>query len=70
MENVHVEQRGRAAKGNRLGVTGTPPQSCSPTVMDCDASELVVLRRDDIDFSTSKVHVRRVKGGTASVHPL
>jgi integrase len=34
------------------------------------ASELVALRWDDIDFSTSKLHVRRAKGGTASVHPL
>jgi type 1 fimbriae regulatory protein FimE len=34
------------------------------------ASELVALRWDDIDFRTGKLHVRRVKGGTASVHPL
>src|SRR5262249_18056942 len=34
------------------------------------ASELVALRWDDIDFRTSKLHVRRAKGGTASVHPL
>ena len=30
------------------------------------ASELVA----DIDFRTSKLHVRRAEGGTASVHPL
>jgi len=34
------------------------------------ASELVALRWDDIDFSTAKLHIRRAKGGTASVHPL
>src|SRR5215510_16236569 len=34
------------------------------------ASELVGLRWDDIDFRTSKLHVRRAKGGAASVHPL
>jgi integrase len=34
------------------------------------ASELVALRWDDIDFRTGKLHVRRAKGGTASVHPL
>jgi integrase len=34
------------------------------------ASELVALRWDDIDFQTGKLHVRRVKGGVASVHPL
>src|SRR5262249_9236172 len=34
------------------------------------ASELVALRWDDIDFPTGKLHVRRAKGGTASVHPI
>src|SRR3974390_1881433 len=34
------------------------------------ASELVALRWADIDFQTGKLHVRRAKGGTASVHPI
>jgi integrase len=34
------------------------------------ASELVTLRWDDIDFQTGNLHVRRAKGGTASVHPI
>jgi len=34
------------------------------------ASELVAIRWDDIDFTTGKLHVRRAKGGMASVHPL
>jgi type 1 fimbriae regulatory protein FimE len=34
------------------------------------ASELVALRWDDIDFRTGKLHMRRSKGGTASVHPI
>jgi site-specific recombinase XerD len=34
------------------------------------ASELVTLRWDDIEFATGKFHVRRAKGGMASVHPL
>ena len=34
------------------------------------ASELVELRWDDIDFQRGKLHVRRSKGGTASVHPI
>jgi integrase len=34
------------------------------------ASELVALRWDDIDFRTGKLHVRRSKGGQASVHPI
>jgi integrase len=34
------------------------------------ASELVELRWDDIDFQHGKLHVRRAKGGQASVHPI
>jgi type 1 fimbriae regulatory protein FimB/type 1 fimbriae regulatory protein FimE len=34
------------------------------------ASELVVLRWDDIDLSTGRLHARRAKGGAASVHPI
>jgi len=31
------------------------------------ASELVALRRDDIDLATGRLHVRRAKSGDASV---
>jgi integrase len=34
------------------------------------ASELVALRWDDIDLTTGRVHVRRAKAGSASVHPI
>jgi integrase len=34
------------------------------------ASELVVLRWDDIDVATGRLHVRRAKSGDASVHPI
>src|SRR5262245_15212700 len=34
------------------------------------ASELVALRWDDVDLAAGKLHVRRAKGGAASVHPL
>ncbi len=34
------------------------------------ASELVALRWDDIDLTTGRLHVRRSKKGTASVHPI
>jgi integrase len=34
------------------------------------ASELVALRWDDIDLTTGRLHVRRAKGGTTSVHPI
>ena len=34
------------------------------------ASELVALRWSDIELQTGRVHVRRAKGGTPSVHPV
>jgi integrase len=34
------------------------------------ASEVVVLRWDDIDLATGRLHVRRAKGGDVSVHPI
>jgi type 1 fimbriae regulatory protein FimB/type 1 fimbriae regulatory protein FimE len=34
------------------------------------ASEVVVLRWDDIDLTTGRLHVRRAKGGDAGVYPI
>src|SRR5262245_62901524 len=34
------------------------------------ASELVDLRRDQADFRTATLHVRRLKQGTPSTHPI
>ena len=34
------------------------------------AGELVTLRWDAIDFAHGRLHVRRLKGGSESVHPL
>jgi integrase len=34
------------------------------------ASELVDLRWSQVDFATARLHVRRVKAGTPSVHPI
>jgi len=34
------------------------------------ASEVVVLRWDDIDLTTGRLHARRATGGDASVHPI
>lgn len=34
------------------------------------ASELVNLRWSDIEMQTGRLHVRRAKGGTPSVHPI
>jgi type 1 fimbriae regulatory protein FimB/type 1 fimbriae regulatory protein FimE len=33
-------------------------------------SELVDLRWDQVDFGTATLHVRRVKQGTPSTHPI
>jgi len=34
------------------------------------ASELVALRWSDLELQTGRLHVRRAKGGTPSVHPV
>jgi type 1 fimbriae regulatory protein FimB/type 1 fimbriae regulatory protein FimE len=34
------------------------------------SSELVTLRWDDVDFTTSRLHVRRAKSGETAVHPI
>ena len=34
------------------------------------AAELTDLRRDQIDFATATLHVRRVKQGSPSTHPI
>src|SRR5215203_4477818 len=45
-------------------------RSWSPSPTFQRPSELVAARWDDIEFATGKLHVRRAKGGMASVHPL
>ena len=58
-----------AAKGNRWG------QRDSTMVFvayrhGLRVSELVDLRWDQVDFGTATLHVRRVKQGTPSTHPI
>jgi type 1 fimbriae regulatory protein FimB/type 1 fimbriae regulatory protein FimE len=64
-----IERLIEAAKGNRWG-----HRDATAILLayrhGLRASELVALRWDDIDFTTGKLHVRRAKGGQASVHPL
>jgi site-specific recombinase XerD len=48
--------------------TVTPLCSCSPIATGC--AETTDLRWDQIDFSGAVLHVRRVKNGTPSTHPL
>jgi type 1 fimbriae regulatory protein FimB/type 1 fimbriae regulatory protein FimE len=80
--NVTVGRRGReyltereierlieAAKQNRFG------QRDATAILvayrhGLRASEVVALRWHDIDLATGRLHVRRAKGGDASVHPI
>jgi type 1 fimbriae regulatory protein FimB/type 1 fimbriae regulatory protein FimE len=58
-----------AARGNRHGHRDT-------TIVlvayrhGLRAAELVDLRWDQVDFRTARLHIRRVKQGTPSVHPI
>jgi type 1 fimbriae regulatory protein FimB/type 1 fimbriae regulatory protein FimE len=64
-----IEKLIDAAKGNRQGHRDATAILIAYR-HGLRASELVALRWDDIDFRTGKLHVRRAKGGSASVHPL
>lgn len=44
--------------------------TCTSLARGLRASELIALRCDQVDFRRAVLHVRRVKGGTPSVHPL
>ena len=66
---VEVEWLTEAAKKNRWG----HPDSTMVLVAyrhGLRVSELVDLRWDQIDFTTATLHVRRVKQGTPSTHPI
>src|SRR6267142_1447156 len=82
VENVTVGQRAReylterevdrlieAAKGNRWGHRDATAILVAYR-HGLRASELVAVRWDDIELTTGRLHVRRAKGGTASVHPI
>ena len=58
-----------AAKGNRWGIRDAimVPVAYRHGLR---ASELVDLRWDQIHFETASLHVRRVKKGTPSTHPI
>ena len=69
LTEAEVEKLMNAAKGNRHGHRDT-------TIVlvayrhGLRASELVDLRWDQVDFRSAALHVRRVKQGTPSVHPI
>jgi integrase len=69
LTEVEVERLMNAAKKNRWG------QRDSTMVLvayrhGLRASELVDLRWEQMEFATASLHVRRVKAGTPSTHPI
>jgi type 1 fimbriae regulatory protein FimB/type 1 fimbriae regulatory protein FimE len=69
LTDAEIEKLMTAAAGNRWGHRDATAILIAYR-HGLRSSELVALRWDDIDFRTGKLHVRRSKGGTASVHPL
>jgi site-specific recombinase XerD len=64
-----VEHLITAAKGNRWGHRDATMVLVAYR-HGLRASELVDLRWDQVDFRTATLHVRRVKQGTPSAHPI
>ncbi len=69
LTEAEVERLMNAAKGNRWG-----HRDATMILMayrhGLRASELVDLRWDQVEFRTGTLHVRRVKQGTPSTHPV
>jgi type 1 fimbriae regulatory protein FimB/type 1 fimbriae regulatory protein FimE len=64
-----VEGLMEAAKGNRYGHRDAT-MVLAAYRHGLRASELIDLRWDQVDFKTAVLHVRRVKKGTPSTHPI
>lgn len=69
LTEAEVEKLIEAAKGNRWG------QRDATMILvayrhGLRAAELVDLRWDQVEFTTATLHVRRVKQGTPSTHPI
>jgi site-specific recombinase XerD len=69
LTEVEVERLMNAAKGNRWGHRDATMLLVAYR-HGLRASELVDLRWDQIEFRTASLHVRRVKQGTPSTHPI
>ena len=69
LTEAEVERLMEAAKGNRYG-----HRDAAMVLMayrhGLRASELVDLRWDQVEFASGTLHVRRVKRGTPSTHPI
>lgn len=69
LTGAEVEMLMAAARKNRRGHRdATMVLACYRHGLRAD--ELVDLRWDQVDFTTSTMHVRRDKGGTPAVHPI
>jgi site-specific recombinase XerD len=66
---TEVERLLTAAKGNRWGHRDAT-MVLAAYRHGLRASELVDLRWDQVEFRTATLHVRRVKHGTPSTHPI
>jgi integrase len=69
LTEAEVERLMEAAKSNRRGRRDATMVLVTYR-HGLRASELVDLRWDQIDFRTANLHVRRVKKGTPSTHPI
>ena len=69
LTEAEVERLMAAAKGNRWGHRDATMILVAYR-HGLRAAELVDLRWDQIDFATATLHVRRVKQGTPSTHPI
>ena len=69
LTEVEVERLMAAAKGNRWGHRDAT-LILTAYRHGLRVSELVDLRWDQVEFTTATLHVRRVKPGTPSTHPI
>ena len=69
LTEAEVERLLTAANGNRWGHRDATMVLVAYR-HGLRASELVDLRWDQVEFSTATLHVRRVKQGTPSTHPI
>jgi site-specific recombinase XerD len=69
LTEVEVERLMAAARGNRWGHRDAAMLLVAYR-HGLRVSELVDLRWDQVDFGTATLHVRRVKRGTPSTHPV
>jgi integrase len=69
LTEAEVEKLLNAAKGNRHGQRDTTMVFVAYR-HGLRVAELVDLRWDQVDFRSGTLHVRRVKQGTPSVHPI